>query len=86
MENLPIEIEEIIYEYKYQLEHTDKLSKSLDIIKSMKYEIYENEFGYNESNNGKNVYVIIETSRGENPKRIIYYTLFSNLGNIDIRY
>ncbi len=86
MDTLPLVIEEIILDYLAQLKHTNKFNKTLNAIKNIKYEIYENEFGYKESNNGKNVYVIIETSRGDNPKRIIYHTLFSNLGNIDIRY
>ena len=40
MENLPVEIEEIINIYKYQMEHIEKFSKSLDIIKNMKIKDY----------------------------------------------
>ena len=78
MENLPLVIKDIVIDYLYQLEHTDKLSKSLDIIKNIKYEIYENEFGYNESFNGKTLYTNVESSIGEDPKRIINYNVYIN--------
>ena len=40
MENLPLEIEEIINQYKYEMEHLDKFRKTLNIIKNIEVNDY----------------------------------------------
>lgn len=44
MNFLPEDIENIIINYKCQLEHTTKFKKTLDKINDIDYEIHEEEF------------------------------------------
>ena len=61
MELLPIEIEELIYDYKSQMEMTEKYNKSVEYIK--KNLIYKTHINYNKK---------VETTMIDVTKNIIY--------------
>ena len=46
MNCFPTDIQNIILDYKYQLEHFKKFKKSLRIIKNLKYKTYKSLYGY----------------------------------------
>lgn len=66
---IPEDIEEIIIDYKYQIEHLEKFKKCINQINNINYTINRNENGYNirsySSRRDNTFYSIIMTESSE---------------------
>jgi len=76
MNCLPKELEDIILDYKYQIEHTQKFKKCLETINKIDYKIYEN--------NNRRVASFRDDRRGAE-YTLTRYDTHQNM-NLDYRY